>query len=253
MLKQKWFLFILSNLLALSLLAFPGCGKATAPTTAVPVPQNPVATSAITPPANIIAAPQPDNINPRGVAVGEECPVTLREDPASGYLWEANFDTAYIAQVSTNYTSTGTGGGDRDFQFKALKKGITSIIMLLKQPGNEIPKDSQMDLLAIDVFPAGQPLPGLITNGGPVQTSVGEQFTLTIEENSTSRYQWEPVFDSTYLQLVSSTHNQNSDTIAYQFQFRALKQGVTGVNMVLNLSNPQGIQADTVTIGPVVK
>jgi predicted secreted protein len=238
MLKRKGFLLILFSLLALSLMAFPGCGKAITTNTST-APQNPTATTNVAPSGNTNAGPESNNIEPREVAAGKEFAIIIKEDSSSGYVWEANFDAAYLALISTNYISS---TGERTFQFKALKKGVTSIVMLLKRPGDEVPKDSKIYIFGID-----QSLPNITKDASPVNTNEGEEFTLSTDEEHTGGYQWEAVFDSIYLQLVSSTHNP--DTGQRTFHFVALKQGVTALTLILGgLETPQEIRVDTVTI-----
>jgi predicted secreted protein len=243
--RRRSFLLILFGLMALSLTAFSGCnGSAANNTTAAP--QNPTATTQAVPSSNTSAGPMQNNIEPRQVAVGAGFAIILGEDATSGYLWEANFNTAYIEQVSTDYAapdSPATGGGERTFRFKAMKKGTTAIVMQLKRAGDELAKDSKISLFAID-----EPLPNTIRDAGSVKTNEDEQFTLSLDELNTRGFQWEAVFDTAFLQLITSTRNQDSGQRT--FQVGALKPGITALILILGgIETPQEILVDTITIG----
>jgi inhibitor of cysteine peptidase len=70
-----------------------------------------------------------------------------------------------------------------------------------------------------------------------INTNVNQEFTIALEANQTTGYSWQPVFDNTFLELVSQEYKENDNTgkqimgaggTAY-FHFKSLKSGETKI------------------------
>jgi predicted secreted protein len=61
------------------------------------------------------------------------------ENPTTGYGWQEEFDDSFLELVEDKYEPSSIeelivgAGGTRSFRFKALKKGVTEVIMIYKQ------------------------------------------------------------------------------------------------------------------------
>ena len=78
------------------------------------------------------------------VSVGENFSITLDSNPTTGYMWEAQFDSNFIKNISREYkASPGEPmpgkGGTETFVFLALKSGETNITMKYRRSWKEEP------------------------------------------------------------------------------------------------------------------
>ncbi len=237
MFKQKGYLVVLFSILAISLLALAGCTPGSAAATTTTSPTSPMVGS------------HPEKSTPywvskiggtKQVSAGKEFSLVLNENPTTGYTWKASFDGSYIEQTASDYAQASPSaigsGGSRSFKFNALKKGLTPVTLLLQRSGDEIPREVEVYLIAID-----QPVGGTITTEGSKETNVGEEFTLVLEENPTTGYTWEAVLDPAYLEQVSSDYSKSSTGLiggggSRTFKFKAIKQGISAFALVLKRS-----------------
>lgn len=89
------------------------------------------------------------------VNVGQEFTIALDENPSTGYLWEAQFDSSFVELVDSNYEASSGGGvgaeGTRSFVFAALKEGNTEVTMVLKRPWEEETADEKVFTVEVAV------------------------------------------------------------------------------------------------------
>jgi inhibitor of cysteine peptidase len=66
---------------------------------------------------------------------------------------------------------------------------------------------------------------------------LGENFVVSLEENSTTGYTWDVLYDNSYLHLIKKDHQKASDLIGaggiIGFTFQARKEGSTRMDFRL--------------------
>jgi inhibitor of cysteine peptidase len=69
-----------------------------------------------------------------------------------------------------------------------------------------------------------------------VSVRSGEDFTIKLESNPTTGYKWQPIYDDTYIKLISNEFIQATKLIGAggleRFSFRAVKSGNTYIEML---------------------
>ena len=85
--------------------------------------------------------------------------------------------------------------------------------------------------------------------------SLDEQFVIALEENPTTGYVWEAVFDRSLIELLGKEHHRKDGSMGAggttEFMFQALKKGTT--RMVFRLTRPwEGAAIKTVDFEIVV-
>ena len=73
----------------------------------------------------------------RTAAIGEVMVITLDENPTTGYVWEAGYDSAYFDLLGKDYRRTGAaigGGGISTFSFLPKKSGNSELLFTLSRP-----------------------------------------------------------------------------------------------------------------------
>jgi len=86
--------------------------------------------------------------------VGEEFDITLASNPTTGYLWEAEYDGAYLELEGKEYTPmesplVGSGGSDK-FTFHPLKEGEAKITFKYQRSWEEQPIETKIYLVTIE-------------------------------------------------------------------------------------------------------
>jgi inhibitor of cysteine peptidase len=68
-----------------------------------------------------------------------------------------------------------------------------------------------------------------------IKTKIGETFTIELESNPTTGYQWQEKFDETKLKLLEKKTNLHSNSIGASttevLSFQALTDGVSTINL----------------------
>ena len=71
------------------------------------------------------------------VATGDRFAVELRGNPSTGYMWQADVDSQYLALLGQQFEPGGVGvgaAGNEVFQFHALAIGTTEIDCAYRRP-----------------------------------------------------------------------------------------------------------------------
>jgi len=82
--------------------------------------------------------------------------------------------------------------------------------------------------------------------GKTIEVKAGEQFSIMLEGNATTGYNWEPSFDESYIKKVSQEYKVESDPGRVgapgeqYFTFEALKQGTTDITIVYKRAWEEG-------------
>ncbi len=99
-----------------------------------------------------------------------------------------------------------------------------------------------------NVSPQPVPAPPYSGTGQTVETTVGKEFTISLEANPTTGYKWEVDFGSSFLDLVASEFRQAAARPGMvgvggeqRFTFRALQAGTTTVQFTYKRPWEQGV------------
>ena len=127
---------------------------------------------------------------PFEVDIGQEFTISLESNASTGYQWRLadTLDGGILMLVSSEYEAPETdlpGAPGRElWTFKAIGKGETNIPLEYIRPWEEDvpPVDSKTFIVIVG---AGYSDPNI-----PIEVEVGRRFTISLESNATTGYQW---------------------------------------------------------------
>jgi predicted secreted protein len=225
--------------LLIAAICIAGCTSSTSPsnqTTTANVTQTSNATQNATSSATINAS----TAAPISVQQGENFTLQLQSNPSTGYKWTPSFDTSVITLENQHYVAAqpvtpGSGGNDV-FTFRAVQVGSTTITFDHVSPSGTV-----TDRVVNDVT---------VTQAATPQVS----FTVSLPTNPSTGYHWQPTYDTSTLNLKSSTFEASGSQIGAAgtqvITFQVLQTG-TATATFDNL-NPSGSSTQQISVAVTV-
>ncbi len=215
-----------------------GC---TSPTTPSPSPGSTAATSPTALGAGIT------------VMQGQNFTIQLQSNASTGYNWVPSYDNSSIMFVTRAYVASsvtpGAPGADV-FTFQGTKPGTSVMTFNYTSPANQTATSVNYTITCTA---------SNVTQGNAALVSQGQNFTIRLQSNPSTGYDWQPTFDNSSITLVNrafaSGASTSSTTIAGTggtdlFTFQGMKQGTSVITF--NNIGPANQTANSTTYTVVI-
>ncbi len=169
-----------------------GC---TSPTTTSPSPSS---TSVATSPPALGA----------GIIVmqGQNFTIQLQSDPSTGYTWRPTYNNSSIMFISRVYIASnvtpGAMGADV-FSFRGTAPGTSVMTFNYTNSSNQTAESVNYTITCTT---------STVTQGNAVLASLGQNFTIQLQANPSSGYDWQPSYDNSSITLVNRAFVSNIRT-----------------------------------------
>ncbi len=186
--------FLAGSLAVIMLVAIFAAG-CTSPTTTSPSPGS---TSAATSPPALGAG--------FIVMQGQNFTIQLQSDPSTGYTWQPTYDNSSIMFINRVYIASnvtpGTTGADV-FTFQGTAPGTSVMTFNYTNPSNQTAESVNYTITCTT---------STVPQGNAVLASLGQNFTIQLQANPSSGYDWQPSYDNSSVTLVNRAFISNVST-----------------------------------------
>jgi Predicted secreted protein len=132
------------------------------------------------------------------VVQGQNFTMQLQSNPSTGYHWQPSYNNSSITLVNRTYiassaTLLGAPGADV-FTFQGTTPGTSVITFNNISPSNQTANSVNYTITCTS---------SNVTQGSAVLVSQGQNFTIQLQSNPSTGYQWEPTYDNSTITLVN--------------------------------------------------
>jgi predicted secreted protein len=141
------------------------------------------------------------------VVQGQNFTIQLQSNSSTGYHWELTYDNSSVLFINRAYSASsipaaGAQGADV-FTFQGTKTGTSVIIFNNISPSNQTTNSVNYTITCTT---------SNVTQGNAVLVSQGQNFTIQLQSNPSTGYQWVPTYDNSTLTLVNQAFAGNVTT-----------------------------------------
>jgi len=217
------------------------CAGCTSPTTTSPSPS-----------ATTIPKTSPTALG-AGITVmqGQNFTVQLQSNPSSGFTWQPSYDNSSIQFIDRVYiasnVSPGAAGADI-FTFQGTTPGTSIMMFNYTNSTNNVAYTVNYTITCTT---------SSVPQGNAALAVQGQNFTIRLQANPSTGYDWQPTFDNSSLTLVSRAFASNVSTSSATavgaggtdlFLFQAPKLGTTVITFNNINSANQTTSSTTYTV-----
>jgi predicted secreted protein len=149
------------------------------------------------------------------VVQGQNFTIQLQSNSSTGYHWELTYDNSSVLFINRAYSASsipaaGAQGADV-FTFQGTKTGTSVIIFNNISPSNQTTNSVNYTITCTT---------SNVTQGNAVLVSQGQNFTIQLQSNPSTGYQWVPTYDNSTLTLVNQAFAGNDGNQCHHVQQR---------------------------------